>query len=152
MSGQSNIDDVRARIMALESATMFDQRAWEMVFADLRAAGRMSALADAERRMETAKGNATCVVGFDVGSADGDKSVKYIVKLERSISGHHTWTVNGKRVETWSDYDHCLRCGHPLTSPYSRQRGYGEECEKHYFPSGPVIALKIVAVETEVAA
>jgi len=56
---------VRARIMALESDTVFDDRAWQEIFADLRAAGRMSALADAERRMQTAKKNAGCFVSQD---------------------------------------------------------------------------------------
>ena len=60
----TNIDIVRARIMELESAAVFDQRAWEMVFADLRAAGRLSALADAERRMETARDNAKVIIGI----------------------------------------------------------------------------------------
>lgn len=55
----TNIDDVRARIMALEFAAMFDERAWQMALADL--AERPSALADAQRRMETAKRNSNTV-------------------------------------------------------------------------------------------
>lgn len=54
---QTNIDTIRAKIMSLEVAPIFDQDAWEMALADLRAAGRLSALADAERRMETARCN-----------------------------------------------------------------------------------------------
>jgi hypothetical protein len=57
----TNIDPIRARIMGLESATVFDDRAWQEVLADLRAAGRVSALADAERRMATARQNAQWV-------------------------------------------------------------------------------------------
>lgn len=57
MNVQTNVDDVRARIMALEDASAFDERAWQMVLADLAAQGRVSALADAERRMETARGH-----------------------------------------------------------------------------------------------
>lgn len=59
----SNIDDVRARIMELEAAEYFDGDAWQRVLADLRAAGRVAGLADAERRMETALENAKVVVG-----------------------------------------------------------------------------------------
>lgn len=53
----SNIDDVRLRIMDLEDAAVFDAMAWSRVLADLEAAGRVSALADAKRRMETARSN-----------------------------------------------------------------------------------------------
>jgi len=74
MGMQTNIDDVRARIMELESAPVFDDRAWQEVFADLRAAGRVSALGDATRRMETAKQNSQWVGGVDIGRADGDKT------------------------------------------------------------------------------
>lgn len=52
-----NIDDVRTEIMRLERAPAFDAEAWARVLADLESAGRVSALADAQRRMETAKGN-----------------------------------------------------------------------------------------------
>lgn len=53
----TNIDGVRAQIMELESAVMYDDQAWQRVLADLRAAGRVSAAADAARRMQTAKIN-----------------------------------------------------------------------------------------------
>lgn len=52
-----NIDDVRTEIMRLERAPAFDAEAWARVLADLESAGRVSALADARRRMETAKEN-----------------------------------------------------------------------------------------------
>lgn len=52
----TNIDQVRARIMELESAAVFDQRAWATVLIALT--DRPNARADAARRMETAKGNA----------------------------------------------------------------------------------------------
>ena len=61
-----NIDDVRARITALESATVFDQRAWAEVLIALT--DRPCARADAARRMETAKGNAQAVGGVDIAS------------------------------------------------------------------------------------
>jgi len=68
MNMQTNIDDVRAEIMRLESAPIFDQLAWDKVLADLRAADRLSALADAERRMETARENARVHLGVLVES------------------------------------------------------------------------------------
>lgn len=61
MSMQTNIDDVRAEIMRLESAPHFDADAWSRVLADLSTAGRFSALADATRRMETARSNQPAV-------------------------------------------------------------------------------------------
>lgn len=70
MSIQTNIDNVRAEIMALESATVFDDQAWQRVLADLRAAGRVSALADAERRMETARGNQSVPVAVETVEFD----------------------------------------------------------------------------------
>ena len=60
--GISNIDDVRGRIMQLESAAVFDQTAWRQVLADLSAAGRVAGLEDAKRRMETAKSNQPALV------------------------------------------------------------------------------------------
>lgn len=55
----SNIDDVRAKIMELESAQVFDPFAWAGVMAALE--GRPAARADAIRRMETARANAVIV-------------------------------------------------------------------------------------------
>ncbi len=52
---QTNIDDVRAEIMRLEDAEVFDQKAWAKVL--LRLAGHDTRRADAARRMETAKAN-----------------------------------------------------------------------------------------------
>jgi hypothetical protein len=68
MSGQSNIDDVRARIMELESAAVFDQRAWAEVLIALM--DRPNAQADAARRMATAKGNAQAVGGVDIAGGE----------------------------------------------------------------------------------
>jgi len=56
----SNVDDVRARIMELESADVYDHQAWFQVLVALN--GRPSAQADAVRRMETAKCNQSAVV------------------------------------------------------------------------------------------
>lgn len=55
MNLMHNIDPIRARIMELESATVFDQRAWAEVLIALT--DRPNARADAARRMETAKEN-----------------------------------------------------------------------------------------------
>lgn len=60
--GQSNIDDIRAEIMRLESAPTFDQADWNTVLGALRCAGRLSAAVDAERRMETARNNASSFI------------------------------------------------------------------------------------------
>lgn len=67
MNMQTNIDDIRAEIMRLENAKVFDQRVWDRVLADLRAAGRVSAAADASRRMETARHNQPMHVSIDLG-------------------------------------------------------------------------------------
>lgn len=53
----TNIDGVRAEIMRLEDSGTFDQAAWDWLLAVLAAEGRLSALADARRRMETARAN-----------------------------------------------------------------------------------------------
>ena len=79
MSG-SNIDDVRAEIMRLENETVFDALAWAKVLADLETAGRVSALADARRRMETARSNQPAV-GLDIATGQ-DKTVVSIVAVE----------------------------------------------------------------------
>ena len=60
MSAITNVDVVRAEIMRLERAEMFDQRAWALVLMALR--DRPCARANAVRRMETAKLNALVVV------------------------------------------------------------------------------------------
>ncbi len=53
-----NIDEVRTRIMWLEMADTFDQSAWDEVLGALASQERPSALADAMRRMDTARLNA----------------------------------------------------------------------------------------------
>lgn len=55
-----NIDDVRAEIMRLEDAKVFDQRAWAAVLGQL--SNSPSRRQDAVRRMMTAKQNATAIV------------------------------------------------------------------------------------------
>jgi hypothetical protein len=75
MNMMTNIDLVRARIMELESAAVFDQRAWAEVLIALT--DRPNARANAARRMETAKQNASLFVGVDpAGSKDQSVAVE----------------------------------------------------------------------------
>lgn len=67
----TNIDDTRAEIMRLENAKYFDADAWSRVLADLSAAGRVVALEDAKRRMETARGNQSAVAVETDYNSDG---------------------------------------------------------------------------------
>jgi hypothetical protein len=60
MNMQTNIDDVRAEIMRLENAKVFDQRAWAAVLGHL--SNSPSRRQDAVRRMMTAKQNATAIM------------------------------------------------------------------------------------------
>jgi len=53
-----NIDNVRADIMMLEMSDTFDQSAWDLVLGELASQERPAALADAMRRMNTARANA----------------------------------------------------------------------------------------------
>lgn len=71
MMMQTNIDEVRAEIMRLEAAPHFDAAAWSRVLADLSAAGRVAGLADAQRRMETARSNQPAVAVETGYNADG---------------------------------------------------------------------------------
>ena len=70
-----NIDDTRAEIMRLESAPTFDAEAWTRVLADLESAGRVSGLADAKRRMETARENQPAPVAVETGFKYGMKLI-----------------------------------------------------------------------------
>lgn len=73
----SNIDNVRAEIMRLETAPHFDADAWSRVLADLESACRVSTLADAKRRMETARSNQPAV------------AVEPTAEYTCTICGHH---------------------------------------------------------------
>lgn len=81
MSMQTNIDDVRDEIMRLESAPHFNADAWSRVLADLSTAGRFSALADAQRRMETARSNQPAVAVETDYNVDG-KLKAYWVQVQ----------------------------------------------------------------------
>ncbi len=98
MIAGSNIDDVRTRIMALENAEYFDGDAWQRVLADLRAAGRVAGLADAERRMETARGNQS-LIGIDAATGQDSTviSLRKNGKMELVVNALTTKAVS---VET----------------------------------------------------
>ena len=53
-----NIDNARTDIMMLEMSDTFDQSAWDLVLGELASQERPAALADAMRRMNTARANA----------------------------------------------------------------------------------------------
>lgn len=38
------------------------------------------------------------------------------------------WLLNGQRVIVWNDHSHCLKCGRPLKSEFSRLIGRGHSC------------------------
>jgi len=71
---RSNIDDVRAEIMRLENAPVFDQRAWAAVLGQL--SNFPSRRQDTVRRMVTAKQNAVAIleqphwVGYSLVAAE----------------------------------------------------------------------------------
>lgn len=91
--GQSNIDDVRAEIMRLEVAAHFDANAWSRVLADLSAAGRVAGLADAQRRMETARSNQPAVAVETDYNADGKLKAYWVGR--RGLDGRRSalvWT------------------------------------------------------------
>lgn len=68
---QTNIDDIRAEIMRLESAPTFDPMAWSKVIAQL--GERPAVLQDAKRRMETAMHNQPMHVRTDLGMGGEDE-------------------------------------------------------------------------------
>lgn len=107
MIAGSNIDDVRARLMALENAEIFDAMAWSQVLADLAAAGRLSALADAERRMETARGNQS-LIGIDAATGQDSTviSLRKNGKMELVVNALITKAVS---VETEYNADGRLK-------------------------------------------
>ncbi len=70
MNMQTNIDDIRYRIMRLESAPTFDPMAWSKVLADL--SDRPAGLEDAKRRMATASRNQLMRVSTDLGMGGED--------------------------------------------------------------------------------
>jgi hypothetical protein len=115
MNMQTNIDDIRDRIMRLEDAPTFDQLAWDMVLSDLRAAGRLSALNDAERRMDTARHNQPMHVSTDLGM--GNEKIKltlFHVSAETADLVRDGFEWCGKDHSTMEEYDcpFCANDGH----------------------------------------
>ena len=122
----TNIDDVRARIMELESAAVYDDQAWQRVLADLRATGRVSAMADAERRMQWAKGKKPVIVAVET-MRDG-----------------YPWC--GKEYETIEQVDCvCNHLGSPPDWDCSECGGTGE-CEDICCEYHGVLALELADV------
>lgn len=76
MNMQTNIDDIRDRIMRLESAPAFDLMAWSKVLADL--SDRPAGLEDAKRRMDTAMRNQPMRVSTDLGM-DGEDVIELVL-------------------------------------------------------------------------
>lgn len=80
-----NIDPIRERIMELENAAVFNQRAWAQVLMQL--SNSPCRRADAVRRMETAKRNAIAIMaqsywfGWDMASGQ-DQTVTVAVETE----------------------------------------------------------------------
>jgi len=71
MDMQTNMDDIRAEIMRLEDAKVFDPMAWSKVLAGL--SERPAGLADAKRRRETAMRNQPLHVRTDLGMGGEDE-------------------------------------------------------------------------------
>jgi hypothetical protein len=100
----SNIDDVRERIMQLESAAVFDQTAWWQVLADLSAAGRVAGLEDAKRRMETAKEN-QYFVGVDVASGADQTVISVSVETVAGEWRHQDWLHSSEGLPDFEEAD-----------------------------------------------
>jgi hypothetical protein len=78
---QHNIDKVRVEIMELESAAVFDQRAWAQVLIALT--DRPNARSDAARRMATAKNNQSAPVAVETDyNADGSLKAYFVQVLD----------------------------------------------------------------------
>lgn len=103
MNMQTNIDEIRERIMRLEDALTFDQLAWDMVLADLRAAGRLSALADAERRMDTAKRYQPMHVRTDLGMGGEDEIDLVLVPVAVETEDPWICVVRAQRLDVEVD-------------------------------------------------
>ena len=82
---QTNIDDIRAEIMRLESAPAFDLMAWSKVLADM--SDRPAGLADAKRRMETARLNKPMRVCTDLGMGGDEIELELIPVVDLPWDG-----------------------------------------------------------------
>jgi len=108
-----NIDDVRDRIVQLESAEVFDEDAWLAVLADLRSAGRVAGLADAQRRMETARENQPSPKAGEGVSVAVETGFKYGMKLlftNDNMSEMRFQLQNGQKI--WYSEMNAIQRGH----------------------------------------
>lgn len=113
MDMQTNIDDIRAEIMRLESAPTFDSMAWSKVLAEL--SDRPAGLVDAKRRMETAMHNQPMHVSTDLGM--GNEKIKltlFHVSAETAHLMRDGFEWCGKDHSTMEEYDcpFCANDGH----------------------------------------
>lgn len=101
-----NIDDVRAEIIRLENAEMFEQAAWDRVQRALIEQDRPAALADAQRRMATARGNAKWIVGVDWAGLEATHVVfdELVEPARRNGKSGITATVCAVAMETEPAY------------------------------------------------
>ena len=125
---QTNIDDIRAEIMRLESAPTYDPMAWSRVLAGL--SDRPAGLADAKRRMETAKHKHHIHVNTDLGmGGEGIELTLVPVAMEtpRLMRDGYQWcgeedwtmesyacpfcTLDGHETEETLDCDMCHGTG-----------------------------------------
>lgn len=83
--GRSNIDPVRAEIMRLEQADVFDSNAWGRVLVAMADQGRVAGLADAQRRMESARGRQAILIGVD--RAQGSDRTVYWSPVSTETAG-----------------------------------------------------------------
>lgn len=81
----SNIDDVRAEIMRLESAPTFDAAAWSRVLAAM--SDRPAGLVDAKRRMETAQHNQV-FIGVDFANGPDTTVRGMVVRTDLGFPGN----------------------------------------------------------------
>ncbi len=110
----SNIDDIRAEIMRLEAAPRFDAVAWSRALADLSAAGRVSALADARRRMETARHNQPAV------TVETGEQRSQVQKGDTWCGVCEDW-IGKNELRRWTGDDQlhflCPGCGQDMVEP-----------------------------------
>ncbi len=82
---QTNIGDIRANIMRLESEQVFKGSAWMDVIEKLRVLNRPAAIADVERRMETARQNCNCEICQIVRLKRAGKEGIEVVAVETEV-------------------------------------------------------------------
>jgi hypothetical protein len=84
--------------MRLESLQVFDQAGWDRVHADLEAQGRTFAMADADRRMQSAMGRQELHIGTDLGFPGSEIHLTLV-----PTSWHADWYEVLQR-NSWRDF------------------------------------------------